>query len=96
MDSTARLKLGKLQGSPDLERKGSTSLRVFLIIIFLGLIWARGEAVTTGVRVRQAGRPMLCHRTVEDWIFRHWITEIKEFIYKKSLQKKKPIYQLCT
>jgi hypothetical protein len=28
----------------------------------------------------QEGRPMLCHRTLEDWIFRHWITEIKEFI----------------
>jgi hypothetical protein len=39
---------------------------------------------------------MLCHRTLEDWILRHWITEIKEYIYKKSLQKKKLIYRLCT
>jgi hypothetical protein len=30
MDSAARLKSGKLQGSLDLERKGLTSLRVFL------------------------------------------------------------------
>jgi hypothetical protein len=30
MDSAARLKSGKLQGSLDLKRKGSTSLRVFL------------------------------------------------------------------
>jgi hypothetical protein len=30
MDSAARLKSGKLQGSLDLERKGSTSLGVFL------------------------------------------------------------------
>jgi hypothetical protein len=30
MDSAARLKSGRLQGSLDLKRKGSTSLRVFL------------------------------------------------------------------
>jgi hypothetical protein len=51
MDSTAQLKPGKLQRSLDLERQGLTSLRVFLIIIFLDLIWAPGEAVTTGVHL---------------------------------------------
>jgi hypothetical protein len=38
MDSAVRLKSGKLQGSLDLEGKGSTSLRVFLVIIFFDLI----------------------------------------------------------
>jgi hypothetical protein len=37
---------------------------------------------------------MRCHRTLEDWIFRPWITKMKEFIYEKLLQKKL-IYRLC-
>jgi hypothetical protein len=42
----------------------------------------------------QGKRPMRCHRTLEDWIFKHWIAETKGFIYKKLWQKK-PIYRLC-
>jgi hypothetical protein len=42
----------------------------------------------------QRERPMWCHRTLEDWIFRPSITEMKGFIYEKLLQKK-PIYRLC-
>jgi hypothetical protein len=51
MNSTAQLKLGKLQGSLDLERKGSASLRVFLIVIFLDLIWARNQANYRGLLI---------------------------------------------
>jgi hypothetical protein len=36
---------------------------------------------------------MRCHWTLEDWIFKHWLAETKEFIHKKLLQKK-PIYRL--
>jgi hypothetical protein len=72
----------RLRVSLDLKRIGSTSLQVFLIIIFFDLIWAREEAVTTGAHLK-AGFKEQSHKL--SWHTTRWRKKIRDGSWQSTL-----------